>query len=97
MARVSLRSITHSSRRASLAFLVVLLSFCVVAHMLGTPVTLTSLLSTDGAMESVSEDLSIAQAMPETRLTSNLVLYEKLDPSLYHPIFGTSVFHPPHA
>ncbi len=78
-------------------FLIVLMCICVVAQMLGTPITLTSLLTADMSMESVSGDFSIHSVMLEVELTSHRVSYEKSDPSRYHQIFETSAFHPPQA
>jgi hypothetical protein len=86
-----------SSRGIGLAFVVVLLCFCVVAQMLGTPVTLINLLDAKMSMELASEDLSIPSGMPITGLTSSPVLYEQTALPLYLPIFATSIFHPPQA
>lgn len=70
---------------------------CVLAQMMGTPVTLIGLLTSDIPVESVSEDFSIAPITPELGPASRPRLYEKTEPLLHHPIFVTSVFHPPQA
>ncbi|MBH0203061.1 MAG: hypothetical protein HP496_12410 [Nitrospira sp.] len=97
MLKSDLRSFPSSFQRAGLACLVVLMCFGVVAQMLGTPITLVSVLTADSTMESVSVEFSISPAMQELGLASRLLLYEKTDPSGYHLTFESRVFRPPQA
>lgn len=97
MSKIQVKLFPSSFQRAGLAFLVVLICFCVVSQMLGTPTTFASLLTADTSMESVSEDFSIPQVMLEVGLTNCSLFSEKTDPSFYHPIFETLAFHPPQA
>ena len=97
MPKSDLRSFPSSFQRAGLACLVVLMCFSVVAQMLGTPITLVSLLADDPAMESLSENLSIPSAVLERGLASRPFLYEKTGPSQHYPIFEFRAFRPPKA
>lgn len=95
MPAMLLRLFPSPFRGAGLAFLVVLICFCVASQMLGTPTTLMSLLTADASMESVSEDFSIPAVLLEGALASGPLLYERTHSSLYHLIFETLAFHPP--
>ena len=74
------------------------LCICVLAQMLGMPVTLFSLVaSSDIFVESVSEDFSFPTTLPKPRavhVRSPHTDFQSL-PNL--PVFVTSVFHPPQA
>lgn len=63
--------------------------------MLGTPVTLIDVLTSELPGESVSEDFSIPPLTPEPNLAAHTRLYEKVDPSHHLPILANSIFHPP--
>lgn len=76
--------------------LVFVLCVCVLAQMLGLPVTLLSLMNaSDMLTESVCEDPSILPLVPELRPSSVLRLCIDGHPISDLPVFATSVFHPP--
>ena len=95
MHRIGPTSFFCSSRETGLAFLIVCLCICVMSQMLGTPLTLIGLLTSDISVESVSEDFSIPPISPEPESASRSGLHEKGEPVLHLPVFVTSVFHPP--
>ncbi|MDK2741488.1 MAG: hypothetical protein NDI90_01125 [Nitrospira sp. BO4] len=73
-----------------------LLCVCVLAQMLGAPVTLLSLLTTSDMLAgSVSEDFSVLPPVPELRPFSALCLRVDGHPIPHLPVLATSVFHPP--
>lgn len=75
---------------------VVLLCFCVLAQMLGMPVTMLGLVTTsDMLVESVSEDFSLIPVVPEPGTSGPSHTQAEFQASLHFPVFVTSVFHPP--
>lgn len=88
-----------SYRDISLACVAFLLCVCVLAQMLGAPVTLVTLVTllteADTLTESVLEDFSVLPSVPEPERPSLLRLSVEFHPSLYLPVLATSVFHPP--
>ncbi len=88
-------SLSSHAYGTNAAYLVGLLCICVAAQMLGTPITLGLLLTSDMSAESVSEDFSILPLTPELERMNRLYFLEEVTPLLYHSIFSTSVFHPP--
>lgn len=77
---------------------VLFLCICVLAQMLGMPITLFSLIeSTTVFTESVSEDFSFPVTEPKPRTSSVWSFYTERQSSPYLPVFVTSVFHPPQA
>ncbi len=78
--------------------LVLFLGFCVVGQILGSPTTLSSVLTADLSKESVSEDLSIAPTAVHISASIRLFAhYEQPSPSLYSPTFLTALLRPPQA
>ena len=79
--------------------LIVLLCVCVVAQMLGAPVTLLGLLNSDMLAESepVSEDFSALTPLPEPEGPGLLRVLSEFRPVRHLPVVITSVFHPPSA
>jgi hypothetical protein len=77
------------------AVLVVFVCLCVVFQMLGAPVTLLGLLTSDTPVESLSEDFSIPPIMPEPGKPSRSSVSVDIQSLRHLPIFSTSVFHPP--
>lgn len=76
--------------------LILLLCVCVLAQMLGAPVTLLSLLTTSDMLAgSVSEDFSVLPPVPELHPFSALRLRVDRHPVPHLPVLATSVFHPP--
>jgi hypothetical protein len=63
--------------------------------MLGAPVTLLGLLTSDTPTESLSEDFSIPPITLELDVSSRSSFYADFQPSPQLPIFPTAVFHPP--
>lgn len=70
---------------------------CVLLQMLGTPVTLIDVLTSELPGESLSEDFSIPPDTPELNLVTHAIPYEHVDLFFHLPILTTSVFHPPYA
>ena len=76
--------------------LVTVLWVCVLVQMLGTPVTLLSLLMTsDMLTESVSEDSSMLPLVPELSPSKSLRLRIDGQSTFRLPVLATSIFHPP--
>jgi hypothetical protein len=75
--------------------LVLFVCICVVSQMLGTPVTLIDVLTSEQPGESVSEDFSVLPVTPEPDLASQARLYENVVSLEHLPILAISVFHPP--
>lgn len=75
---------------------VLLLSGCILAQMLGAPITLSSLLaSPDLLSESVYEGFSLPSMIPEPEISGPRFLHAEFQSAQYLSIFLTSVFHPP--
>lgn len=79
------------------AVLVVFICLCVVLQMLGAPVTLLGLLTSDTPVESFSEDFSIPPIAPEPGVPSLSRFRVETQPPGHLRIFSTSVFRPPQA
>ncbi len=97
MSRFSLRTFATSSCGIGVVMLVLFVCICVVSQMLGTPVTLIDVLTSELPAESVSEDFSIPPLTPEPALATQVRLYENADSLQHLPILANSVFHPPDA
>ena len=73
-----------------------LLCVCVFAQVLGMPGTVIDLLtSSDILMETVSEDASLGQMMPEPVALASSRILNIVQISVHRPIFVTSIFRPP--
>lgn len=94
MLQMDPRLFPSPSRGVGLAFLVVLICFCVIVQMLGTPVVLITLLMADTSM--VCDD-SIPPVKLDLELLSCALLHENTEHSFYSQFFETSAFHPPQA
>lgn len=93
------RMMSHASYGATgVACVVVVLCVCVVAQMIGTPLTLLSLLNSDmrAECEPVSEDFSVLSPLPELEMPDLLRIPGEFRPIRHLPILITSVFHPPY-
>lgn len=77
------------------AVLILSICVCVLFQMLGVPVTLFGLLTSDTPMESLSEGFSIPPVTPEPGVPSHSRSRVESQSPGYHPIFSTAVFHPP--
>lgn len=75
----------------------VFLCVCVLAQILGTPITSASLVAADMSVESVSTEFAIPAVMLERRSISRFLCREKITPSRCYAIFGTVFFRPPKA
>lgn len=75
--------------------LIFMICMCVVSQMLGAPVTLLDVLTSDAPVESFSEDFSIPPMTPEPSTPIRFSFHAESHPSVHHQIFSTSVFHPP--
>jgi hypothetical protein len=95
MSRFSPRTLASSSCGASVVILVLFVCICVVAQMLGAPVTLIDVLTLELPGESVSEDFSVPPVTPEPALATQARLSENVDSLRYLPILTVAVFHPP--
>lgn len=95
MSRFSSRTLSSTFCGSGVAVLVLFVCICVVSQMLGTPVTLIEVLTSELPGESVSEDFSVPPVTPEPDLTTQARLYENVDALQHLPILAISVFHPP--
>jgi hypothetical protein len=75
----------------------VFICICVIAQMLGMPVTLLGLLDTDRLMTSEpgSEDHSLLTSMLEPEQPSFLHFFTETRAGVHLPVLLTSVFRPP--
>ncbi len=90
--RMAYGFVPQAMASAALVFLVCL---CVVFQMLGVPVTLLGLLTSDAPVESLSEDFSIPPSMPEPGTPDRSRFTVERQFSRHFPVFSTAVFHPP--
>jgi hypothetical protein len=75
---------------------VLFLSGCILAQMLGVPITFSSLLdSSDMLSESACEDFSLPSAAPEPGISGPPFLDLEFQSASDLPILLTLVFHPP--
>lgn len=95
MSQFSPRTLASSFCGTGVVILILFVCICVVLQMLGTPVTLIEVLTSELPGESVSEDFSVPPVTPEPDLTSQARLYENVDSLQHLPILAISVFHPP--
>lgn len=75
--------------------LICFVCLCVLSQMLGAPVTLLNLLTSDTPVELLSEDFSILPFTPVPGTSSRSTTHADFEPSYHIPIFSISVFHPP--
>lgn len=75
--------------------LILIVCLCVVFQMLGAPVTLLGLLTSDTPVESPSEDFSIPPSIPEPGTPNRSRFTVESQFSRHFPVFSTAVFHPP--
>lgn len=85
-----------SSSSTSIALMVVFVCTCVLLQMLGTPVTLIDVLTSELPGESLSEDFSIPPVIPEIDLITRTFPHEHPESSRHLPVLMTWVFHPPY-
>ncbi len=95
MSRFSPRTLASSFCGTGVAVLVLFVCICVVSQMLGIPVTLIDVLTSEQPGESVSVDFSVPPVTPELDLASQARLYENVVSLEHLPILAISVFHPP--
>lgn len=77
-------------------FLVVALCLCVLAQILGSPMTLNSLITADLSIESASEGYTIPTQATEHTSISTFPSIEETEPSPSgNRLLQTSIFHPP--
>ena len=94
----SMNTITATRWMTASTCVILFLCVCVLAQMLGMPITFFSLVSSaDVFLESVSEDFSFPPTVPTPRTSNARISYSELQASPYLPVFVTSVFHPPQA
>lgn len=79
----------------AVAVLVCSVCICVVSQMLGVPVTLLDLLTSDTPVESPSEGFSIPPITPNPDTPTPSRFSEDAQSARPLPIFSTAVFHPP--
>ena len=80
---------------AATAVLVGFVCLCVVFQMLGAPVTLLGLLTSDTPVESLSEDFSIPPSIPEPGRPNRSRFTGETQSLPYVLVLSTAVFHPP--
>lgn len=73
----------------------VFLCICVLAQILGTPITSASLVAADQSMESVSTEFAMPSVVLERRLIGRPFCRENINPPQCCKSFGAVVFHPP--
>ena len=95
MNQIHKRAVRMVPQGIAAVILVFVICMCVVSQMLGAPVTLLGVLTSDTPAESLSEDFSIPPITPEPDVPNHFSLYAEAHPSVHLPIFSTSVFHPP--
>lgn len=98
MDKRGLNTVSSPYRAAGIACAMLLLCVCVVAQMLGIPVTLLGLLNSDMLTESepVSEDFSALSPLPELERPGLLRILSEFRPVRHLPVLTISVFHPPY-
>lgn len=85
------RLMTYSSM-----YLACFLCVCVLSQMLGMPVTLGSLLSSDDMLsQPTSEDFSLLPTLPKLEARSSSRPRSEIQTPRYVPVFVKSLFHPP--
>jgi len=87
--------VLFSSRGLGVVCLISFLCLCVVFQILGVPVTLLALLTSDSPAESLSEDFSILPILLKIRTPIRIAFHVELQRHIYLPIFSTAIFHPP--
>ncbi len=84
-----------SEQGVGVVCLISLLCLCVVFQMLGVPVTLLALLTSDSPIESLSEDFSILPIMLKPRAPDHIAFSVEFQRLIYLPIVSISIFRPP--
>ena len=97
MVQITLPTVAAESRVIGSTFLVVALCLCVLAQILGSPITLNSLIAADLSVESVSDGCTIPTPAPEHAGTPVFYSAEAVPSSATMPLLPTSIFHPPQA
>lgn len=95
MQQIEVRRARFSSRDVGVACIITLLCLCVVFQLLGVPVTLLALLTSDSPIESLSEDFSILPIQLKLRTPIRIAVHVELQRHIYLPIFSTTIFRPP--
>lgn len=95
MKLIGLDGIVFSTRRLAVVWLISFLCLCVVFQMLGVPVTLLALLTSDSPIESLSEDLSILPITLKPGILNHISISVEFQRLIYLPIFSTAIFRPP--
>ena len=95
MRRIELEGVLFSPRGLGVACLVLFLCLCVIVQMLGVPVTLLALLTSDSPIESLSADFSILPITLNPGTLSRSAFCMEFQGLVYLPIFSTSIFRPP--
>lgn len=96
MAQIEPEKVGFSRRGVGVVCLILCLSLCVLVQMLGVPVTLLSLLILDTPAESLSEDFSVLPILLKPPAPGRIASHVEIQGLVYHPIFSTAIFHPPH-
>lgn len=92
---LTLSTVTTESYGVGSMFLVVALCLCVLAQILGSPMTLNSLITADLSIESASEGYTIpTQATEHTNISTFPSIETEPSPS-GNQLLQTSIFHPP--
>lgn len=89
------RAFPVSFRRAGFLFLILVVCLCVFAQMLGTPITLASVLTADQDLESASEDLLLLPSALRPILGSRIIFSAKHTPLRDRQNFEVLVYRPP--
>ena len=95
MGPLALSTVATESHGVGSMFLVVALCLCVLAQILGSPITLNSLITADLSIESVSDGYTVPpQATEHTNIPTFSSIETELSPSGSR-LLETSIFHPP--
>ena len=93
--QVKQRTVRILSVGTGAVILIGLVCIGVLLQMLGVPVTLLGLLTSDTPVESLSEGFSIPPVIPEPGVPSHSRSSLESQSPGHLPIFSTAVFHPP--
>ena len=95
MKRFEVGGVRFSRRGMGVVCLISCLCLCVIFQMLGVPVTLLALLTSDSPIESLSEDFSILPILWKLRTHNRIAFHAEFHRLIYLPIFPTAIFRPP--
>ncbi|MFO0700899.1 MAG: hypothetical protein U0236_16880 [Nitrospira sp.] len=95
MKQIAPRGMRFSWQGIGTLCLVVCLCLGVVVQMLGVPVTLLALLTSDSPSESLSEDFSILPILLTPRSPNRSAFHVEFQRFIYLPIFLAAIFRPP--